>query len=287
MIGGGVAQFGFLIDRAIALKLGDYAVPALNYTERLVYLPVGMIAVALGSVLMANMSRAAADKKYDEMLDDMALGLRYVWFLCAPMAIFMIAYREPLIRLLFMRGEFTEKNVADTAQALLFYAMGIPAFCSLKILLPGFYARKKMNTPLIISLVCIVLNIPLSIVLMYPLKQGGIALATVIAQMLNNMLLLILLRRDGFAPAMDEVFVAMIRSVVLALLASFPALFYTQIMHWMQKFSIPSLPDAMPLLLVIIFFGIIYLGFSFLTKAPEPAEFIHSLTSRKSRKKES
>ncbi len=286
LIGGGATQIGFLIDRAIALKLGDYAVPALNYTERLVYLPVGLVAVALGSVLMANMSRAAANKNYDEMLDDMTLGLRYVWFLCAPMAIFMIAYREPLIRLLFMRGKFTGADVLNTADALLYYAMGIPAFCSLKILLPGFYARKKMTTPLKISLICIVLNIPLSIILMHPLKQGGIALATVIAQMVNNMLLLHFLRKDGFYPAIDKVAVAMLRSTCFALLAAFPALYYTQITHWMRIFTIKALPDAVPLILAMVFFGVIYLGCSYLAKAPEPGEFIGSIISRKSRKKE-
>jgi len=286
LIGGGAAQIGFVADRSIALSLGAYAVPALYYSERLVFLPVGIVAVALGSVLMANMSRAAANKNYTEMLDDMTLGLRYVWFLCAPMAIFIIAYREPVIRLLFMRGEFTESDVANAAHALFYYAMGIPAFCSLKIILPGFYARKKMKTPLVISLVCITLNILFSIILMFPLRQGGIALATVIAQMLNNTLLLWMLRRDGFTPAMDSVIITMIRSIAFALLAAFPALYYEQIKHYLQAVNIAVLPDLLPLLLAMILFGIIYLGFSLLAKAPEPGEFINSVISRKSRKKE-
>ena len=130
IIGGGASQLSFLIDRIIALHVGDYAVPALNYTERLVYLPIGIVAIALGSVLMANMSEAAAQKRFDEMRDDMNLGLRYVWFFCAPLAIFMIICREPLIRLLFMHGRFNEFNVQSTAQAMLYYAMGIPAFCA-------------------------------------------------------------------------------------------------------------------------------------------------------------
>lgn len=286
VVSGGVGQIGLVIDRSIALSLGAYAVPALCYSERLVYLPVGLVAVALGSVLMANMSRAAANKNYAEMRDDMTLGLRYVWFLCAPMAIFLIAYREPVIRLLYMRGEFTETEAAHTASALLFYAMGIPAFCSSKILLPGFYSRKNMKTPFVISVVCISLNIPLSIILMFPLKQGGIALATVIVQMVSNMLLLYFLRKDGVAPAMDSVVFTMIRSIVFALLAAFPALYYLQITHWVQRFTIGSLPDLVPLVLVIVLFGTIYLGFSWLAKAPELKEVFSSIILRKSRKKE-
>ena len=286
LIGGGAAQFSFLIDRSIALKLGDYAVPALNYTERLVYLPVGIVAVALGSVLMANMSRAAAQKNFVEMMDDMTLGLRYVCFLCIPLAVFMIVCREPLIRLLFMRGKFTHTDMLNTADALFFYAMGIPAFCATKVILPGFYARKKMTAPLKISLFCILLNIPLSIILMYPMKQGGIAFATVIAQTLNNLLLLYFLRRDKFSPDLAQALITLIRSLAFALLAAFPALYYKQITHWLQPAAIPGLPDALPLLAVTGLFGIIYLGLSFLAKAPEIREFISSIISRKSRKKE-
>jgi len=275
MISGGASQLSFLVDRSIACWVGAYAVPALNYTERLVYLPIGIVAIALGSVLMADMSRAAANKKYDEMLDDMTLGLRYVWFFCAPLAIFMIAYREPLIRLLFMGGKFTEVNVQATASALFFYAMGIPAFCAAKVILPAFYARKKMNTPLKISLTCIVLNIPLSILLMFPLRQGGIALATVISQMLNNFLLLYTLRRENFSPDYRQIACTMIRSVSWAAAGVLPIICAPQALRQL-------LPNDLLLTVGgVIFFGVIYLAGSILTRAPEPREFYSSIKSRK------
>ena len=121
---------------------------------------------------------------------------------------------------------------------------------------------------------------------MYPLKQGGIALATVIVQIVNNMLLLYFLRKEGISPAMDQVFITMIRSAAFALLAAFPALYYTQITRWVQSFSLTGLPDLVPMALAISFFGIIYLAFSWLAKAPELKELISSIISRKSRKKE-
>ena len=281
LIGGGAVQISFLIDRAIALSIGDYAVPALNYTERLVYLPVGIVAVALSSVLMANMSRAAANKCYDEMLDDMALGLRFVWFGCAPLAIFMIAYREPVIRVLFQYGRFTAENAAATADALFFYAMGIPAFCAVKVILPMFYARKKMHTPLKISLVCMALNVPLSIILMFPLKQGGIALATVISQLLNNTLLLYFLKRENFSPEWKGIVLTMTRSIIFALPAVFPAYWFGNIKNYVgDKFEI------IILIACGLFAAVCYLAMQLAAKAPEPREFISSLVSRKSRKKE-
>lgn len=285
MIGGIAAHCSFLIDRGLACYVGDYAVPALNNTERLVYLPIGLVAVALASVLMADMSRAAANKNFEEVRSDLTVGLRYVWFFCAPLALFMICYREPVIRFFFKYGNFTESNVLATADALLFYAMGIPAFCATKVILPAFYARKKVNMPLIISIFCIILNIPLSILLMFKLKQGGIALATVISAMCNNMLLLYFLKRDGFSPDFKALTASVIRSLVLAALAVIPAFYYRKIYSACADFSLKSIPDAVPLLLCITFFAVIYMLGSVLLRAPEPREIYYTLRSRSNRKK--
>ena len=286
MVGGIAAHLSFLIDRALACYVGDYAVPALNYTERLVYLPIGIVAIALSSVLMTDMSHAAANGKFDELRDDLTMGLRYVWFLCAPLAIFMIFYREPVIRFFFKYGKFTEENVVATADAMLFYAMGIPAFCATKVLVTAFYARKKVKIPFYISLFCIVLNIPLSIMLMFNLKQGGIALATVISAMCNNALLLYFLKRDSFAPAMPSLLATVCRSLIFSAAAAYPALHYSQICKWSSRFAIPGVPDAVPLLLCGCFFAVVYLALSLVARAPEPREIYSSLFSSSSRKKE-
>jgi len=286
MIGGAAFQISFLVDRALACYVGDYAIPALSNTERLVYLPVGIVAVALGSVLMADMSRAAANKQFDELRDDMTAGLRYVWFICAPLTIFLICYREPLIKIIFYGGNFTYENVLATADATLFYAIGIPAFCATKVLLPGFYSRKDTLTPLKISIFCIILNIPLSIVLMLFLKQGGIALATAISAMCNNMLLIGNLKRAGFAPHLKSVVRSMIKSILIASAAAVPAYFYCSISQWCEPVTLKSMPDAIPMLVCSLIFGVIYLLFSIVFKATELKEICSSLFPRFFRKKE-
>jgi putative peptidoglycan lipid II flippase len=209
-----------------------------------------------------------------------------VWFLCAPLAIFMIFYREALIKLLFYGGNFTYDNVLATADTMLFYAMGIPAFCATKVLLPAFYARKKMTLPLIFSLICMTLNIPLSILLMLFLQQGGIALATVLTAVLNNLLLLYFLKRDNFAPDTGVVLTAIFRSLIFAAAAAAPALYYRQICVWCRPVIIPAVPELMPLMFCGIFFGIVYLLLSYISGAPEVREICSSLIARKSRKKE-
>ena len=138
-----------------------------------------------------------------------------------------------------------------------------------------------MHTPLKISLVCMALNVPLSIILMFPLKQGGIALATVISQLLNNTLLLYFLKRENFSPEWKGIVLTMTRSIIFALLAVFPAYWFGNIKNYVgDKFEI------IILIACGLFAAVCYLAMQLAAKAPEPREFISSLVSRKSRKKE-
>ena len=196
LVGASALQISFLIDRFLALYLGNYAVPALYYSDRIVFITVGIFAVSMGSVLLPSMSRFAIKKDLSGMADAIQFGLRHLMFICVPAMFFTFFFREELIQLLFMRGKFNMESLNATSWALCFYALGIPFFASIKILLSGFYSRKDMKTPLKISIICIILNIVLNLILMWPLQQGGIALATVIAYVVNNSILLYLLKKD-------------------------------------------------------------------------------------------
>jgi len=195
-LGASALQISFLVDRLLALYLGDYSVPALYYSDRIVFITIGIFAVSMGSVLLPGMSHYAAEKDYEGMIETLVFSLRHLFFICVPAMFFTFFFREELIKLFFMRGKFDMNSVNATSWALCFYALGIPFFASLKILLSGFYSRKDMKTPLRISIICIILNIVLNLILMWPLKQGGIALATVIASFINNFLLLFILKKE-------------------------------------------------------------------------------------------
>ena len=190
LVGASALQFSLLTDRLIAAFIGPHAVPALTYCDRIIYLPIAIFALSLGSVLLPSMSHAAARDDFEELFENLRLALRCLLYLCIPIAIFAVLFRVPLLRLLYMRGAFTEISLRETAWAMLFYGCGIPFFATTKILLPVFHAHKDMTTPLKISIFCILINLVLSLTLMIWLRQGGIALATVIASLLNNSLLL-------------------------------------------------------------------------------------------------
>ncbi len=279
LIGYSALQLSLVIDRALAVSLGDQAVPALTYVDRIIDLPIGIFAVSLGGVLMSSMSRAAASGNREQIKEELIFSLRHVWFIAAPMAAGVFFFHELLLRLLCVGGRYTESDLSAAHMVAVFYGMGIPFFCMVKVILPAFYARKKMKAPLYVSLCAIMVNIVMNLILMVPLKQGGIALATVVSSVVNNSLLLILLYRDGF-PVSGKAFFSMCRSAVLAAAAGYVS--YLLFLKYGKSFAIESYSGCS---IVLACAGIVFLGFyaagAFLFRAEEGREFINLLRRRR------
>ena len=277
LIGGAALQVSFVVDRLLAAQLGPQAVPALTYTDRIIDLPIGIFALSLGSVLMANMSRAAAHNDITTMGEDLMFGLRQVYFACVPMAVFVVVFREPLMRLMFLRGNFTTTDLAAAGSVAMFYGAGIPIFCAQKVILPAFYARKEMKKPLYVSLLCITVNIILNLILMWPLRQGGIALATLLAALLNNSLLLWLLYREGL-PYRPRVLAA---SFARALGAALPAagVFYLY-PTLRERLTLPIVGELFAFLIILGLFCLLYLVLCRLFGGREPGEMLQIFYSR-------
>jgi len=280
LLGYGVLQFSFVIDRTLALYLGDQAVPALTYVDRIVDLPIGLFAVSLGAVLMASMTHAATEKNWDEMREQLNFSMRHVWFFCSPMAAAVLFFHIEILRVLCLGGRYTLNDLDATRMVAVFYGLGIPFFCSLKVILPAFYSRKDMKRPFYVSLAAICVNITLNLILMFPLKQGGLALATVIASGVNNTVLLILLKKDGF-PLYRRTFFSAVRSVIISLLAGGCVRLFLPVMKKLFRTSYWS--DCLLLLFTGICFGMVFLILAWLSKAPELKEFLSIL--RRKRKK--
>jgi putative peptidoglycan lipid II flippase len=259
LIGASALQFSLLTDRLIAAFIGPYAVPALTYCDRIIYLPISIFALSLGAVLLPDMSRAAAKDDLDELFSQLRLALRCLLYLCVPIALFAVLLREPLLRLLYMRGAFTETSLRETAWAMLFYGCGIPFFAITKILVQAFYARKDMTTPLKISVFCIFVNLILSISLMFWLRQGGIALATVIASLLNNFFLLRMLHRNfaAFDMKLKTLLPDFFAGVIISGVLSTAALYVYPFLHGSMRVAwLPQ--DLLPLTVSAVLFCLLY-----------------------------
>jgi putative peptidoglycan lipid II flippase len=196
LLGASALQLSLQCDRLVAGFIGDYAASSLYYSERLVYLPVGIFAVSFATVANTELSRFAAAGNYDELTAMLEKTIRILLFVSIPFAAFMVCFPQSIISLFFQQGRFDETAMRETAYAFLMYSAGIPLFSVFKISSVAFTSRRDMVTPLKVSLFCISLNIVLNFALMVPLRQGGIALATIVSSLLNNTLLLTIYNRQ-------------------------------------------------------------------------------------------
>mgnify|MGYP000185718090 CR=1 FL=1 len=197
VIGASVAQIGVASDRLIAGYLGRPSVASLYFSERLVYLPVGLFGVALGTVCLPMLSRAVSEGKWEEAYETLTRGVKIIFLLTIPCTLFFALYGEALLFLLFKRGQFTDESLAMTKLALFCYIPGIPFFCLVKVLLPFYYAQKDVKTPLKIAWICLVMNVIVGLSLIPWLSHASLALATSASSALNVTLLATHLKGEG------------------------------------------------------------------------------------------
>ncbi|MCQ2379473.1 MAG: murein biosynthesis integral membrane protein MurJ [Victivallaceae bacterium] len=224
VIGGTAVQLSFFVDRTIAIKVGAQAVPSLSFVDRIIDIPIGLFAVSMGAVLMASMSRSAAKGDIAKMSSELVYSLRHVMFVCIPIAVAVIVFHRTFIWLICVGGKYAETDVKAANAVAIFYGLGLPLFCTMKIISPMFLARKKVIPPLIATSCAVTLNIILdllslcdNIIPVGNMKQGWIALATVISSVLNISILLCLLRKEGIFFGGKQVLTTAARTI-LALL---------------------------------------------------------------------
>jgi putative peptidoglycan lipid II flippase len=194
IFGGAVYQVNVLIGGLLGSLLKEGSVSYLYFADRLVQFPLGIFAIAAATAVLPSLSRQAASNDFDALKDTFGYAVRLIIFLTIPSMVGLIILREPIVALLFQRGEFGSLATQLTAQALLYYAMGLGAFSAVKIVAATFFALKDTRTPVVMALVSIVANIVLGVILMRPLAHGGLALATSLASILNLGLLVQALR---------------------------------------------------------------------------------------------
>ena len=201
LLGVSVAQLSLLINTQIASHLATGSVTWLNYADRLMEFPTGMLGVALGVVLMPQLAgaRAVADAdRYSAMLD---WGLRLVVLLAVPSAVALLLFATPLVALLYHYGAFGSEDLLQTTRALMGYGAGLVGIVAIKVLAPGFYASQDIRTPVRIAVVVLVLTQLLNLVFVPLLQHAGLALSIGIGALINALWLLVgLIRRGSYRP---------------------------------------------------------------------------------------
>ncbi len=217
IVGQAAGEVNKLVDALFAAALADGSVSALYFANRLVQLPLALFGLGVAAALLPSASRASARKKKGEVRALLLKGLRQSLFFIAPAALGLAVLGEPIIRLLFERGEFTSADTQQASAALTILAAGLISFAGVRVAVTGFFAAKDTRTPVIISASSMGLNIVLNFVLVGPLGFRGLALGTTIAYAANFVAIYVLLGKK-YGALWDGPFITTIVRIAIATL---------------------------------------------------------------------
>lgn len=235
VFGVSVSQISLLLNTNFASHLPSGSISWMNYADRLMELPTGVLGVALGTVLLPSLSRHRAEGAMDRYSATLDWGLRLCVLLALPAAVALAAISQPVVATLFLTNRFHAFDVVMTEHALMAYSVGLLGIIAVKVLAPAYYAQQDIKTPVKIGVLTLAITQLLNLALIQPLHHAGLALAISLGGCINAALLLAGLRRKGIyvpQPGWWPLF----GKTLLALLAMTAVLLGTQYLlgDWLQ-----------------------------------------------------
>lgn len=196
-IGVAAFQINVLITQGFVFFIDDTKTvnATFDYAVRLMELPQGVFGISLATFLLPTLSGLAAEKKFPEFRATLRQGLGYLSFTNLIAAAVSLALAEPIVRLLFERGQFTPEATQRVALALMCLAPGLLLFSMNNILARAFFALNDIRTPMRISVFCLAINLVFAMFLVGRFREAGLAVANTLSAMFNTALLLYALRR--------------------------------------------------------------------------------------------
>ena len=179
---------------SLAAIVGDGGVAVLYFSYRLIQFPIGIFSNALAQAILPTFSTQALEDSRESLKTTLSWGLRVVFFVMLPMTAVFMVLAGPLVFTLFGGGRFDLDSGMLTSNALFFYSIGLCAYAGTKILQCCFFALKDTVTPAKIAFLALILNILFNAALMFPLKIGGLALATSISGIISFLFLFFILK---------------------------------------------------------------------------------------------
>jgi putative peptidoglycan lipid II flippase len=197
-MGSAVYQINIFVDTilaSLAWIVGSGGVAALYYANRLIQFPLGIFGIALAQAALPKLSQEHARQDSGAFKDTVSFSLRMIFLIMLPSGFALAVLGHPMIRILFQRGQFSAYSTDITQSALFFYAFGLISFGAVKLLVTAFYSMHDTATPVRTAFWAVVINAALSVILMWPLKLGGLALATTVSATFNMVTLFVILRK--------------------------------------------------------------------------------------------
>jgi len=192
LFSGGANQPIFWLGGIITYPLRTGSAAAIYYSERMYEFPQGLIGLAIATAIYPLLSRHAAQKDFNALSEDLTLGLRIQFMLAIPAGCGLMLLADSLTHLLFQRGAFSAADTARTADMVYWFGTGIWAFCALPIIIRAFYTLGDIRTPCRLGLAGMCLHVVLSLLLIFPMHEQGLALALSLTAGIQSLCLLII-----------------------------------------------------------------------------------------------
>lgn len=196
IVAGGIVQINVFVGTVIASG-AEGSIAIINNADRLYQLPLGIIGIAIGTVLLPELSRHLSAGRGIEARKSQSQALLLSMILTLPAAVALFSIPEPIVRVLFERGEFGPEATSAVGATLMGFAVGLPAFVLVRVLQPGFFSRKDTKTPTLLAGLSLVVNVAASLLLFPHFQHVGIAIATSLAAWINVVMLAALLAARG------------------------------------------------------------------------------------------
>lgn len=215
MLGAGITTINVFVGSMLASMLPGGSVTYLFYADRIMELPLGVFAIAIGTAILPSFSRHAAAGNIDELKSSISFALRLMLFLTIPSTFALMALNTPIITVLFQRGAFDAQAAVRTGEALFFYGMGLWAFSVVRVFVQSFYALQDSKWPMRAAMIAFVVNLIFSLALMYPMKHKGLALANSLSAVANVFILSFVLR-NKIGKFLDRSFYVSVLRIIMS-----------------------------------------------------------------------
>jgi putative peptidoglycan lipid II flippase len=252
-------QVAMFADTIIATFLAAGALSALYYAERIYQLPIGVIGIAIGTVLLPEMSRRVTAGDDAGAAASQRRAFEFTLLTTVPFVAAFITVPDAIMRAVFVRGAFTTADAAAAAVTLAAYAVGLIPFVTIRSAVATFYARKDTATPVKASLTGLSVNVLLKVLLMGPLAQVGLALATAVGAWINLLLVIGFAVRAGYLE-FDRAFLQSLAKFLVAGVVLGAALWFAAKFASVQFAQLSALRDQAALVWLIVIGAVVYAG---------------------------
>ncbi len=261
-IGSMGTQVALFADTIIATFLPAGALSALYYADRLNQLPIGVIGIAIGTVLLPEMSRRLTAEDHAGAAKSQRRAFNFTLLFSIPFVAAFLTVPDVIMRAMFARGAFSKADAAAAGATLAAYAIGLVPFVMIRSAVATFYARKDTATPVKAALTGVVVNVGLKVALMGSLAQIGLALGTAIGAWINLLLVLGFAVRRGYLELDREWLTSLAKFAVSGLVLA-AALWLTAQFASVYFAQMKAFRDELALLLLMVS-GLFVYGFSIL-----------------------